>query len=129
MSSVYKILVDFRQQMILLLGDLVEVFPYEKDIVLLRLYLSEQISIQEIMENFINHVLPLKYKIKKRDTTFFLENDNIFGSLPPSAKGKIGDFRTMWLSPHLDKDDRTMIWEYFDIFIVLAEHYIERNKK
>lgn len=119
-----KILQDFKEQMKLLLDDLIEVFPQEGDLVVLRVFLVDQLSIQEVMYNFIVHILgKWKEKVKKRDATFFLENDDPFGSMPAGAQNKVGHFRRMWLSPNLDKEDRNMIWEYFDVFLRLADQY------
>ena len=75
-----EILQLLKKNMIEFLDELIEQFEEEGDLIVMRFFMSEQISLEMIMAHFIKYVHPLKEKIRSQDETFFLENSNIFGS-------------------------------------------------
>lgn len=118
-----EILLEFKIQLINFFDELIAQFPHEGDLVVLRLFLSNQIPIKETLDTF-NHRLnkddkKLKQMIKERNETFFLEN-NIFG---PVKKDKVNHFRKLWRSGNLDMDDKKVIWQWIDTFVYLAAKY------
>jgi len=61
----------------------------------------------------------LKKMIKDRNEVFFLEH-NLFDSL---GKSKVGHFKQLWRSNHLENEDKEVIWKWVDTFVYLADKY------
>ena len=115
-----EILSQFKTQIIKFLDEMVEQFPNEGDFVVMRILIKDQYSINDVMNNFIQQVLPLKQMVKDRNDKFFLENNILFEDLDST---KVNHFKTVWRSDFLDDDDRQAMWLWFDLFIKLAEKY------
>lgn len=124
MASKIKILIEFKQCLINFLDELIDQFPEEGDLVVIRIFLNDQMSIEQIINIFISKVLPLKKIIKDRNDSFFVNQNEFFGSL---NKDKVNHFKKLWLSDKLDADDRIVIWRWYDAFISLAEKYQVAN--
>ena len=119
-----ELLIEFKKQLINFFDELIAQFPQEGDLVVLRLFLSNQIPIKETLDTF-NHSInkddkKLKKMIKERNETFFLEN-NFFGS--NLEKNKVNHFRKLWRSGLLDKEDKNVIWQWVDTFVFLGDKY------
>jgi hypothetical protein len=99
---------------------LIEAFPQQGDIVIVRFALADQYPITDVMEYIINSLLPLKDKVDNRDNNFFLENNILFDELD---NNKVNHFKRMWKSDDLDAEDRESIWRWFDRFLLRASRY------
>ena len=115
-----KILTEFRTNLVAFLDELIEQFPREGDLVILRIFICDQVPITDIMNTFSKRVLPLKDMVKQRNTNFFLENNVLFDQVNTS---KVSYFKELWASDKLDADDRDAIWRWFDLFVSLSERY------
>ncbi len=115
-----KILGDFKNNIISFLDELIEQFPKEGDLVILRIFLADQIPIVDVMGTFMKRALPIKEMVKTRDEKFFIENDVLFDNVSTS---KVSYFKELWVSSKLDAEDRDAIWRWFDLFITFAERY------
>ena len=115
-----QILSDFKKHLIKFMDELIEQLPHEGDLVVGRIFLKDQIPIEDVMNYFIISILPHKEQIQQRDDKFFLENNVLFEKF---QKGKVNHFKTLWLSNRLDNDDKDVIWVWFDAFISLTERY------
>ena len=115
-----KILTDFRTNLVAFLDELIEQFPQEGDLVIVRIFICDQVPIVDIMNTFSKRVIPLKDMVKQRNTKFFLENDVLFDQVNTS---KVSYFKELWASDKLDEEDRDTIWRWFDLFVSLAERY------
>ena len=122
--SVINILQRFKNGYMQFIDELLEQFPNESDLIIIRVFFQDQVPVSIVADAFIKHVLPYKDMIKRRDDKFFLENNHIFGMLDT---GKVIHFKKLLTSERLDKDDRDVIWKWFDTFCVLVEAY--RNSK
>jgi hypothetical protein len=112
---------EFRESVCDFLDELLEQFPNETDFILARIFIKDKIPPQTIMSYFIKDILPLKDSILKRDESFFLTSDlNFLGS---SGSDKVNHFRLLWKSTRLDKQDRDVIWKWFESFVYMAEQY------
>ena len=115
-----KILTEFRTNLVAFLDELIEQFPREGDLVILRIFICDQVPIVDIMNTFSKRVLPLKDMVKQRNAKFFLENNVLFEQVNTS---KVSYFKELWASDKLDVDDRDAIWRWFDLFVSLSERY------
>jgi hypothetical protein len=121
--SEIEVLTEFKTQLILFFDELISQFPGEGDLVVIRLFFSNQIPIQNIV-NIFNHKIntndqELRKMVKDRNESFFLEH-NIFDSL---GKDKVIHFKKLWRSERLDKEDKEVIWKWIDAFIYLGDKH------
>ena len=120
--SKIQILIDFKAALVNFFDELIEQFPEEGDLVMLRIFLNDQVPIADVMSVFISKLLPLKDFVTKRDVNFFLGPGaaSLFEKLD---KTKVNYFKILWQSDRLDDSDRVQIWKWYDYFMILAEKY------
>ena len=116
----FEVASELKEQMINLIDDLLEILPNETDIFLVRIYFDTAINPIELMDNFIEYVLPWRDYIEQRDETYFEKNDHIFGKLP---KNKVQHFKNLYTNDVFDASQKEIIWQYFDVFLSLADTY------
>ena len=123
MSDEIDILIEFKRQISAFFDELIAQFPLEGDLIVLRLFLSTQMPIKEVMDEFILKISTndnkLRQMIKERNEAFFLEY-SVFGSVD---KDKVLHFKKLWRSGQLDADDKTVIWNWIDAFVYLSDKY------
>lgn len=120
MTNITKILDQLREQVLNLLDDLLTICPNEPDILIVRLFFENQIDCEELMKGFIKWVYPWKEFIVKHDEKFFRENDHMFGPLPTD---KVKYFKVKYEDGTLTREDKDIMWAYFEVFISLIEQY------
>jgi hypothetical protein len=121
--SEIEILTEFKSQLITFFDELVSQFPTEPDLIVLRLFLTNQVPIQDVM-NIFNHKIntndqELRKMVKERNEVFFLEH-SIFENV---QKDKVNHFKKLWRSGRLDLEDKNVIWNWMDAFIYLGDKY------
>jgi hypothetical protein len=121
--SEIQILAEFKHGLISFFDELIDQFPLEADLIMIRIFLKDQISINDVMIIFSNHInkdeQKLKKMIKDKNESFFLDN-NIFESF---SKNKVLHFKKLWRSHLLDEDDKNIIWKWISSFVYLADKY------
>ena len=122
MSEV-KILQQFKNNIITFLDELINQFPEEGDLVIIRIFLKDRYPIVNLMNMFVFKVLPYKQMFIDRNEDFLLNNPDLVSDF--RDKNKINHFKKLWRSESLDKEDKLIIWKWFDSFITLAERYQE----
>ena len=126
--SQLQLLRGLHSDLLKFFDSLIEAFPDEGDLVIIRFALTDQFPITDIMDYITVSLLPLKSKVVNRDKNFFLENNILFEQLDNS---KVNHFKRIWKSDTLNEEDRDSIWRWFDRFILRAERYnkcINANK-
>ena len=83
-------------------------------------FFYQQYPAEKLMEEMITFVLPWESQIKSRDDDFFYSNKQLFGDLPDES---VDYFSNLWKSDKLDDEDKSVVWEYFDVFIECAKAY------
>ena len=123
--SEFDILSQFKTNLISFFDELIDQFPEEGDLVIVRIFLKDQIPIEDVMKMLVVNLnkddAMLKKMIKERNENFFLEN-NIFDTNQKN-KEKVLHFKKIWRSDRLDDDDRQTIWRWIDTFVYLANKY------
>ena len=123
MSDITQILMEFKNGLISFFDELIDQFPQEGDLIMVRIFLKDQISIEDVMNIFIHNLnkddQKLKKMVKDRNEIFFLEN-NVFDTL---GKNKVLHFKRLWRSGSLDEDDKLVVWKWIDSFMFLADKY------
>lgn len=118
--SEIQLLKGLHTDLMKFLDYLIEAFPQEGDLVIVRFALADQYPITDVMDYIVNALLPLKEKVDNRDNNFFLENNILFEELDDN---KVNHFKRIWKSNDLDEEDRESIWKWFDRFLLRAIRY------
>ena len=125
MSSIIEILSEFKNSLVSFFDELIDQFPEEGDLIMVRIFLKDQMPIETVMTVFINNLYKddqkLKKMVKERNESFFLEN-NVFDTL---GIDKILHFKKLWRSGRLDVDDKKVVWKWIDSFIFLGDKYLK----
>ena len=117
-----KLLERFQKNIVRFFDELIEMFPNEKDFILIRILVKDQIPSTQIMSYF---EMVMKNKeiissIERRDDTFILSNV-LFSKISNSTV-----FKNLW-EKHLDNDDKEMIWSWVDSFKLMTTEYMKLN--
>lgn len=115
-----EVLERFKKAYIQFIDELLEQFPEETDLIIIRVFFENQVPVSLVAEQYLKHVLPLEDMITKRNEKFFIENNSLFNMLDG---GKVLHFKKLWLSNKLDKDDKDAIWKWFETFNKLMKTY------
>lgn len=120
MSTQIEILIKFKNILVLFIDELIEQFPYDSDLILCRIYIKDQIPIENIMKLFVQYFYPQKQLVEERNELFFLEGTQTFFE---KLKLKTNVFKKIWLSDTIDDEDRVVIWEWVNSLLVLVDKY------
>lgn len=115
-----EILQLLKKNILEFLDELIEQFEEEGDIIVMRFFMSEQISLELLMSKFIKLIYPYKEKIKTKDESFFLEHESIFGFF---SQDKVFHFKQLYL--RMSEENRDTLWSWFSCFISICEKYIK----
>ena len=110
----------FREQFVIFLDELIEQFPQEADIVIVRLFFKDQIPLTTVMDYIVKWLLPCVEKIKNRDEDFFLKNEELFSGI---SNNKVLHIKKIWESESLNNEDKDVIWDWFDAFSDICVKY------
>lgn len=113
---------EFRSQLVNLLDELIEQFPYEGDFVIIRIFIKDQIPMADVLGRYIRDLLPIAEQIKSRNEKFFLENTVLYTGAS-IASSKVNHFKNLWLSNQLDDNDKEIIWKWMDLLTAIADKY------
>ena len=128
MSDQIQILKDFKSQLLTFVDELISQFPSEGDLVILRVFIDNQIEIKKVMDGFIYKVNSndnkLRDMIKQRNEVFFINHD-VFNTV---NKDKVRHFKKLWLSGELDDEDKEVIWKWIDVFLFLSDNNLQSGR-
>ncbi len=121
-STEIQLLKEFKQQITLFFDQLIDLLPNSSELILGRIFVTDQSNIEDVMKIFVLKFLPLKEYIISRDFAFFLENNSIFENID---NNKVKRFKKIWRT--IDNEDRNAIWNWIILFINFAERYQRIN--
>lgn len=116
--NVFNILERFKKAYMSFIDELLEQFPNEPDLIIIRVFLEDQVPVSVVADTFVERILPHRGMINNRDEVFFLENNHIFDMVDT---GKVIHFKDIW--KRLDDDDKDAIWKWFDTLCTIVEAY------
>jgi hypothetical protein len=116
-----QVLIQFKKQLISFFDELIGQFPQEPNFVVLRILFNDQLPIKDVMQKFVIKLVSTREMIKNRDENFFLEQNNSFLSF--LDKDTANSFKRLWRSDDLDNDDKSVIWQWIDSLVCLADKY------
>jgi hypothetical protein len=120
-----EILTIFKESMITFLDLLMEIFPDESEIIVSKIVIESHIPIELAITKFAEAALPCKQEIQERKDKFFLDDPDLFATADQS---RVSIWKSLWKSNRLDADDRDKMWKWLDLFVGLAEMYVENTK-
>jgi len=114
-----NILTLFKRQLVSFIDELLEQFPEEKNLVIVRILVNDQLPIQDIMNYFLQYLLPNKEKVTKRDEEYLINENPIFKISEEASS----TFKRIWKFGNLGEDDKEIIFRWVDSFVILTEKY------
>lgn len=124
--STLQILKEFQTQIIAFFDELIAQFPNEGDLVVMRLFISTQMPIEDTINKFIHELAKndgeKRQAVKDRNESFFLSFE---AASATAEKYKFNHFKKLWRSGQLDNEDKRVIWQWMDTFIFLADKYVK----
>ena len=119
-----RLLEKFQKNLVRFFDELIEMFPDEKDFILIRILVKDQIPSTQIMTYFEMVMMnkEIVASIENRDDTFILSNV-LFSKISKSDV-----FKNLWLT-RLDNDDKQMIWDWVDSFKSMTTQYMKLNNR
>ena len=131
MSEIH-VLKEFKNNLISFFDELIDQFPDIGELVMIRIFLKDQVIIKDVVESVsyqINKNDQLIRKIiKERNEEFFLEENNFYDGLS-KQQDKVLKFQTIWRSNRLDNEDKETIWKWIDSFVYLTDKYNKMKEK
>ena len=125
--SEFHVLKEFKNNLISFFDELIDQFPDIGELVMIRIFLKDQVDIIYIIESVSYQINKcdqhIRKIIKERNEEFFLEENNFFDGLFPKKSDKVLKFKTIWRSNSLDKEDKETIWKWIDSFVYLTDKY------
>lgn len=116
-----NILRHYKNTLIEFMDELIDMFPTEEDLVILRFFLNDQVPIEDVVKHTYTHLVPLKPLIQDRNDKFFLDNQVLYQDINNS--NKVNHFKNMWTNPNITTEDREVMWRWFELLVALAEKY------
>lgn len=122
MSSI-QLLSLLKVKMLNFMDELIAVLPDEKDFLVMRFFIKDQVPIIDIMEYIVEKLVPLEHFVESRDDRFFLDNQVLFEGLK-EKQSKANYFKDVWKNSD-DQDNKEMIWKWFAFFINIGKKYTQ----
>lgn len=117
---------EFRKNLVQFLDELIEQFPEETKFVMIRIAIQNQVPVADVIGRFIRDILPFREEARQRNDRFFIDHPFLYMSekdMENIGKEKIDQFTKLWRSDRLDDKDRSIIWDWLDIFMEYAHKY------
>lgn len=113
----------FFNQSELLIEELRKILPNNKNVIVFgeKYSLMKKMNSNLILNSFIQYVLPHKKNITSKNEDFFLEGGGQEKLDKESYKYAL-DIKKDW--EHISSENKDIIWNYFNILIIISEKYI-----
>lgn len=123
-TSLMYILKEFKSQLTAFFDELIEQFPYKGELVVMRLFIANNMIIKDTMLKFSKKINKnnnlIKTMVKNRDSDFFLKQ-NIFDNIGKTDSDSI--FKELWTAKNVDDEDRKIIWEWVDSLFYIVDKF------
>ena len=112
-----RILQKFKESLIEFLDELIEQFPTQTELVVIRVMVKDQIPTTQVVDELIEHVLPFKDKIRNKDLGF-LQDEKERENHKHSKIIKM--IEELWNSDTLDEDDNEALFNWVLHFLKMT---------
>lgn len=114
--SEQDILTKYRNVVITFIDELIDQFPSEGELIMLRFIVNDKISDKDLMNIAIKNLIPNKDFIKDKNDVIFLEK-NLFDL----NKDIVTKYKKIWRG--LNTHNKTTIWKWLDSIVYIVECY------
>ena len=126
----FELQVKFKNNMLKFIDELIELCPDRGEFFMVKVFVRDNVPLQEIIERFADIVLPYTAQIKEKNQDFFLtttalqDSMTCFEYMRENDNGKmlIESTRKLW-SEKFDEDDKNACWKWLNLFVILAKKY------
>jgi hypothetical protein len=129
MSTEIELLEQLKTTLVNFIDELIETFPREPDFVIFRIFIKDQIPILSIMNYIVDELCPLYDMVKSKNEDFFLKHNIQFAKLDDSKLEKVNRFKKIWTSDSLDKEDKDVLWNWFNTILYLGIKFSDLKKR
>jgi len=123
------VVIEFKDNLIDFFNELIDQLPDVPELVLIRLFLINQVEPTQLIETFNYNIHKnqslLRNMLKSRNESFFLDGDP-FGLSSDLQKGA-SKLKNIWRSPALSDEDRDVIWQWMDSLMSIADRYTKQK--
>lgn len=126
--SEIELLAKLKKHLVSFLDELIELFPQEKDFVIFRIFVNDQVPITDIMNYITIKLCPLQDMVKSRDENFILNHNILFEKFDQKKSEKVNYFKNLWLSGVLTPHDKEIMWKWLLSFINIGNKYLDIKK-
>ena len=113
-----QILNKFHGCFIQFLDELIEQFPTEGKLHIVRILVKDTTPPWKLMDKYVTFVLPNKDMVDNKDDAFFLNDNAGFQQL---ADKNLISLQGLWLN--MDNENKDVIWQWFTVFNKLADKF------
>jgi len=120
-------LIDFKEQMVKFLDELIIQFPEEAAFIFIRIFVKDKIPVQDVLGRFMRDCLPYKKFIQEKNDLFFLNSDIIYNTYASEVgQEEMNKFKDLWVGDKLDDEDKEAIWAWMTLFFKLSISYYKK---
>ena len=117
-------LIHFKTQMLKFLDEIIQLFTTEPSFIIIRIFVNDKIPVKDVLGRFMKECLPVSRAVKERKDDFFVYSDFIYEKYAEDVGDQeIKNFRVLWESDILDKENKDVIWRWLDMFMLIAKKY------
>ena len=112
---------SFKDNLLDFFTELIIQFPQEPDLQIIKIFLSDVCSTEDIINYFAENLLKkdVKQMIDTKNDKFFLTNDTLFSKIKNQTK--VFHFKKLY--EQSNREQRDIIWQWFQKITKIAELY------
>lgn len=123
MAKEQQIIKKFKKTLISFLEELIHQMPSNKDLIVFRVFLIDQIEEEDLIKNFSLKVNKYNELIKSKDEKLFT-HESLFSDERFTRSNDV--LKKIWCK--LNDDDKECMWAWIDTFVKLIKAYQNANK-
>lgn len=116
-----QLLQVLKTQLLLFFDELIAILPDEKDFLVMRFFIKDQVPISIVMEYIVKKIVPLEPYIKARDEQYFFAHPILFEDLK-EHDSKVNYFKRLW-EHSTDDENKNVLWNWFEYFVNIGKRY------
>jgi hypothetical protein len=120
MSSPSSLVQTFKNSLIEFLDQLIDMFPNESNIVIVRVMVKDVLVIEDLLISFKTGLEKegVRDMIKDHNDQYFMRHDTLFSNIGSS---NINEVKRLWQSGSIDAYNKTIVWAWIDRFVKVAD--------
>lgn len=133
MDNRLKLMIAFKKQVVKFVDQLISQFPTRGEFIFVRIFVKDQIPLEDGLGRFIQEVYPYRNLILRCDEKIFTNTSIVDNAILGGDQGtdldkdnikRANAMRDLWKSELTDYNKK-IIWKWFHMFIRIAEKYYD----